>query len=503
MRKGSRVEKGADRAPIVSLLAERFDGFFDRGMYPAMAFGSLLVWIWMGLTEGYPAFLDGNIDLVSVVVVLGSFAASLALVGFNARVQRCSARPAVWAILGLLAGGGCLFLLALYFSIVPVPEAAVLPATRIVMVPIGAAAAVLVMVCAAGYACLQPMSAAIAFTFSIMVAFALFFCLNTLEPPMRGSLFSLLPVLASVALLRGRAPLVARLELKPPEPMPYARGFKSMCLAFAVFFFAIGARCAFEPVEKFARAADTSMVGILVVSLAFLWAIGLRRRPVGVFTALKNSYTGAVATLTICLALAPLSIEPFIGIVYNVDVVVMIMELWLITTFVASFNEAPLGHVVALAIGASVVGMAIGWVTGTFLYQALGHDRSYPNIGIACAVAVFSTVGFSGRCFPYLTNHGVGAQKAAKAATPYLPSMYCDEATADFGLSGREREVLELMVVGYGAEAIAEKLFVSYHTARTHIRNIYRKMDVHSQRDLRDDFEASRERYEERAQKAA
>ncbi len=51
---------------------------------------------------------------------------------------------------------------------------------------------------------------------------------------------------------------------------------------------------------------------------------------------------------------------------------------------------------------------------------------------------------------------------------------------ADYGLTHRETEILQLMVDGLTMRAIAERLFVSYHTIDTHIRNIYEKLHVHS-----------------------
>jgi DNA-binding NarL/FixJ family response regulator len=47
-------------------------------------------------------------------------------------------------------------------------------------------------------------------------------------------------------------------------------------------------------------------------------------------------------------------------------------------------------------------------------------------------------------------------------------------------LSKRENELLELLARGYRYKEIADKLFLSIETIRTHIRNIYRKLEVQS-----------------------
>jgi DNA-binding NarL/FixJ family response regulator len=54
------------------------------------------------------------------------------------------------------------------------------------------------------------------------------------------------------------------------------------------------------------------------------------------------------------------------------------------------------------------------------------------------------------------------------------------EAVSDNGLSEREKEILKLVVQGLDYKDIGERLFISPHTARTHIRTIYKKLQVHS-----------------------
>jgi DNA-binding CsgD family transcriptional regulator len=62
-----------------------------------------------------------------------------------------------------------------------------------------------------------------------------------------------------------------------------------------------------------------------------------------------------------------------------------------------------------------------------------------------------------------------------------------DVAFKTFGesiLSPREKDVLELMLRGYGTDISAERLNIALETVRRHRKSIYRKLDVSSQTDL-------------------
>ena len=47
-------------------------------------------------------------------------------------------------------------------------------------------------------------------------------------------------------------------------------------------------------------------------------------------------------------------------------------------------------------------------------------------------------------------------------------------------LSRREQEIIQVLAKGFRYKEIAEQLFVSQETIRTHIRNIYEKLNVNS-----------------------
>jgi DNA-binding NarL/FixJ family response regulator len=49
-----------------------------------------------------------------------------------------------------------------------------------------------------------------------------------------------------------------------------------------------------------------------------------------------------------------------------------------------------------------------------------------------------------------------------------------------YGLTAREKEILSLLTEGLSKKAIADRLFLSFFTIDTHLKNIYSKLHVHS-----------------------
>ncbi len=77
--------------------------------------------------------------------------------------------------------------------------------------------------------------------------------------------------------------------------------------------------------------------------------------------------------------------------------------------------------------------------------------------------------GAAGSATPALTARGAPVQTPTQ--TP---------AAEPSPLSERETELLRLVAKGFSFEAVAEVLCISPHTVVTHVKNIYRKLAVHS-----------------------
>lgn len=70
---------------------------------------------------------------------------------------------------------------------------------------------------------------------------------------------------------------------------------------------------------------------------------------------------------------------------------------------------------------------------------------------------------------------------ARQVITAFKEGKSIIPAIQDYDLSDREISVLNLLSDGYNYQEIAETLFISVDTVRHHIRNIYKKLHVHSQ----------------------
>jgi two-component system, NarL family, response regulator LiaR len=65
-----------------------------------------------------------------------------------------------------------------------------------------------------------------------------------------------------------------------------------------------------------------------------------------------------------------------------------------------------------------------------------------------------------------------------KSNSTYSNFVLNDDELLRLGISKREQEVLELIAQGYSNQEIADKLFVSLNTVKTHVSNLFLKLEV-------------------------
>lgn len=71
---------------------------------------------------------------------------------------------------------------------------------------------------------------------------------------------------------------------------------------------------------------------------------------------------------------------------------------------------------------------------------------------------------------------GLWLGRRLAARRPPLPFEENREALRYLGVSAREQEVLALLAVGFSNREIAERLFVSPNTVKTHLAHLYGKL---------------------------
>lgn len=107
-----------------------------------------------------------------------------------------------------------------------------------------------------------------------------------------------------------------------------------------------------------------------------------------------------------------------------------------------------------------------------------GYIRLFVDEG-SPMTALLQQIAIQGVTIPYVT----------KLTTAFLPTHQTSSATRFSGpavtalaepLSKRELEIMRLVADGLTAPQMAAKLIISVHTTRTHLKNIYRKLEVNS-----------------------
>ena len=132
---------------------------------------------------------------------------------------------------------------------------------------------------------------------------------------------------------------------------------------------------------------------------------------------------------------------------------------------------------------------SVGFLAGNVIGSVV-HDT------VVLDAAVFSVVGTAVFVLLVLVTFNTNSERYAKTVWGLLPhedprgryerrhAERCDALAADWGLTGRESEVLRFLAEGRRPKEISETLVVSVATVRSHVHAIYTKAGVHSADEL-------------------
>lgn len=126
---------------------------------------------------------------------------------------------------------------------------------------------------------------------------------------------------------------------------------------------------------------------------------------------------------------------------------------------------------------------AVSVAAGMLVFQLLGKSAQVVSLCLLAAYLVAMVLG-------EIKSSAV-RQRALRQTEPEFFGGLCDNLSERYGLSARESEILPFLARGRGAKHIADKLYISPETVRTHCKRIYDKMDVHTKEELLDLVEKS------------
>ncbi len=159
------------------------------------------------------------------------------------------------------------------------------------------------------------------------------------------------------------------------------------------------------------------------------------------------------------------------------------------------FREAP----IRLVFNAS--GFFLGWlITAIITIVSGAHSNEFTTVRLTCVVVLVVIMmvfiprdehhHVSGEVFVEpQANDANSIAVEAQISAQEIYEAKCEKLAEEFGLSPREKDVLLYLGKGRNVAYIQEKLVISPHTVKSHVYNIYRKTDIHSQQKLMDHIE--------------
>ncbi len=490
---------------------------------PYMALGAALAAMyiansgtaWLSDTE----MNGGNLSTMFIAASLGSGGIMVLATFFVPRMRRWLERPNSALLGGLLAGLGSLIVVLIgpYYLYFIVPEGFnwyVFVAGSFLF---GAGLGIVSLRCGQLYGALPPRQVIVYAAFSqIVVALCFFVLVGSPDwapvpggPSLIGILFFVgLPVAAGflASLSRYSERSTADIEvIQSRSALP-----KSFWKLLAVVFvFSCIVASVYASVVAVSSIATTLSGSRLVMLVRMGLAVGLVCVAVG--TEGERLNFGKVYSVVMVVSVALVACLPLVSVLHTVlsqivslASVVFELFLWCTLAFVVYQRRLSAVMVFGYGYGAYLLGTGIGWLFGVqalgSLFSAVGEAFAYMIMAIivlACAFLIFSEREFDRLFAPVeegaptldeLLMKDLAADEAAHdEAEPQRKGRFgaAIEALAEaHQLSPRETDVLRCLAMGYNSSTTASKLHISWNTVRTHTRNVYGKLGVHSQQEL-------------------
>jgi DNA-binding CsgD family transcriptional regulator len=238
------------------------------------------------------------------------------------------------------------------------------------------------------------------------------------------------------------------------------------------------------PLESFQQTsilASLVIVGILLLPVLFL------SKPPDITAAYR---------IALPIAAAGFMLLPFVwdtlfgltNVLVNMGLMAVSIILWCTLATAVAQTRLPVqvvfGSGLAIIVGVRLLGKSLGFIYESSLAQSFLSLAAVALVSIYL-LSMVSLLFFRGqRSARGQEAEGEDAQIVVWGGDRYQECCRHIAHEADF--TPRELEMLLLLGQGRSVANISSSLFISENTAKSHIRNVYRKLDVHSKQGLID-----------------
>lgn len=271
------------------------------------------------------------------------------------------------------------------------------------------------------------------------------------------------------------------------DPKAFLSVMGTPLLGMAISSFAMGV----QPAFLFGGAIDAQHLGMLVAFVASIPLVALGTKG-PLFSLVYQLYIPASAAVVLVLCAFPTgSFAHDLGLMatyafYSLVSVVAIAS----ACAIANAHEFPRTFVFATLIavfcGMGMLGIVLGRQVETLV--------SYQSEVVVVLTALYGCLLLLGGCVrawrqtlstggdrPPLTKEGRAAEEVARSETF---EQRIERLREEHGLSPRETQILGYVGRGHSSVYVAKTLLISESTVYTHMRNIYRKLDVSHREEL-------------------
>lgn len=491
---------------------------------PYMALGALLASVYIA-SSGTAWLSDsetngGNLSVLTVTTSLSAGGLMLLSTFAAPRVRSWLERPTACLWAGAVSSFGALIVILIgpYYLTPMLPYPVIRSLFFIGGILFGVGLGAIALRCGQLYGALPPRQVILYVAYSQFVVGASFFIVlgSPAWAPVPGgpslagmAAFVLLPLAAGILASFSRhieqpTPTLARDHSRRSLPKSFwkllAVVFVFSCIVSSVYASTVAV-----------SSIETTLSGSRLVMLArMLLALVLAVVAVGTegdrlnFGKLYSVVMVASVALVACLPLVTV-LHTVIAQVVSLSSVVFELFLWCILAFIVFQRRTSAVIVFGYGYGAYQLGNGIGWLFGAqlvgTLFGAVGEVFAYmimALIVLACAFLIFSEREFDRLFAPgeegapsldelLMRDLAAESEGPAREDEPVRKGRFglaIEALAADYQLSPRETDVLRCLAMGYNSSTTASKLSISWNTVRTHTRNVYGKLGVHSQQEL-------------------